>query len=157
MVGAVRLNGVSPGIRIEASVTGSDTSGVDVVLFSASAVAGDEGDLDLPIRIDGVDSSLDWVLAVDVFKGGAIQFEAIPGEAIPGEAIEVEAIIHREIKLSGVQVDVQSTMQLWGDVDCSGGEVDPVDSQKILRHDAGKSVKQAAGCPEIGVDVTLVE
>ena len=37
----------------------------------------------------------------------------------------------------------------WGDVDCSGS-VTPVDSLKLLRHDAGLSVSQNAGCPLIG-------
>lgn len=35
-----------------------------------------------------------------------------------------------------------------GDVDCSG-EVNPIDALKILRFDAGLSVSQAEGCPEI--------
>jgi hypothetical protein len=38
---------------------------------------------------------------------------------------------------------------LWGDVDCSGA-VNPVDSLKELRFDAGLIVQQAAGCPAIG-------
>lgn len=36
-----------------------------------------------------------------------------------------------------------------GDVDCSG-EVNPIDSLKILRFDAGLHVGQEDGCPEIG-------
>ena len=36
-----------------------------------------------------------------------------------------------------------------GDVDCSG-EVNPIDSLKILRSDAGLDVAQEEGCPEIG-------
>jgi len=42
----------------------------------------------------------------------------------------------------------------WGDVDC-GGDVNPVDSLKLLRFDAGLDVAQAAGCPELGSEVTL--
>ena len=40
-----------------------------------------------------------------------------------------------------------------GDVDCNGA-VTPVDSLKILRHDAGLSVQQEPGCPPIGGAVT---
>jgi hypothetical protein len=36
-----------------------------------------------------------------------------------------------------------------GDVDCSGG-VNPVDTLKLLRFDAGLSVQQGAGCPALG-------
>jgi hypothetical protein len=36
-----------------------------------------------------------------------------------------------------------------GDVDCNGA-VTPVDSLKILRHDAGLTVQQEPGCPPIG-------
>jgi hypothetical protein len=42
----------------------------------------------------------------------------------------------------------------WGDVDCSG-EVNPVDSLKILRADAGLGVAQPAECPEIGSQVLV--
>jgi parallel beta-helix repeat protein len=38
---------------------------------------------------------------------------------------------------------------LWGDVDCSDG-VDPVDSLKLLRFDAGLSVAQGMNCPPVG-------
>jgi beta-lactamase superfamily II metal-dependent hydrolase len=40
----------------------------------------------------------------------------------------------------------------WGDLDCSGS-VDPVDSLKTLRHDAGLNVVQTALCPPIGLSV----
>jgi hypothetical protein len=33
----------------------------------------------------------------------------------------------------------------------------PVDSLKILRHDAGLSASQAEGCPVMGASVTIVE
>ena len=42
----------------------------------------------------------------------------------------------------------------WGDVDCSGA-IDPVDSLKLLRADAGLSVAQAPDCPEIGSTVQI--
>ncbi|HUF52907.1 MAG TPA: right-handed parallel beta-helix repeat-containing protein [Dehalococcoidia bacterium] len=38
---------------------------------------------------------------------------------------------------------------VWGDVDCSG-TINPVDSLKTLRYDAGLSVEQANDCPPIG-------
>ena len=44
----------------------------------------------------------------------------------------------------------------WGDVDCSAA-MTPVDSLKILRDDAGLDVSRAAGCPDIGADVTVTE
>jgi CSLREA domain-containing protein len=42
---------------------------------------------------------------------------------------------------------------LWGDVDCDG-TIGAVDALKILRFDAGLSVQQEEGCPEIGDEVT---
>ncbi len=51
-------------------------------------------------------------------------------------------------------VEEVGTDRLWGDSDC-GGTVDPVDSLKTLRHDAGLSVPQAAGCPLIASSVTV--
>lgn len=45
-----------------------------------------------------------------------------------------------------------ASLHLWGDVDCSGA-IDPIDSLKLLRADAGLPVSQAAGCPEIGSTV----
>jgi hypothetical protein len=38
---------------------------------------------------------------------------------------------------------------LQGDVDCDD-DVDPVDSLKVLRHDAGLDVQQEPGCPQMG-------
>jgi len=43
---------------------------------------------------------------------------------------------------------------VWGDVDCSG-EVNPVDALKLLRYDAGLTVNQPAGCPQIGSTVLV--
>jgi hypothetical protein len=42
----------------------------------------------------------------------------------------------------------------WGDIDC-GGDVNPVDSLKLLRFDGGLDVSQEAGCPEVGSDVLV--
>ena len=46
------------------------------------------------------------------------------------------------------------TARTWGDVDCKNG-VNPVDSLKILRTDAGLGVTQPAGCPVIGEEVQV--
>ena len=57
----------------------------------------------------------------------------------------------------GQVVDVQNASpHPRGDVDC-GGAVNPIDSLKLLRFDAGLGVTQAAGCPLIGSNVTVVE
>ncbi len=42
--------------------------------------------------------------------------------------------------------------QVKGDVDCNGN-VDPVDSLKLLRYDAGLSVPQEPGCTPVGADL----
>jgi hypothetical protein len=58
----------------------------------------------------------------------------------------------------GEEVDVvNASLHLWGDVDCSEDPPDPIDSLKILRFDAGLSVAQAAGCPEMGEAITIQE
>lgn len=44
---------------------------------------------------------------------------------------------------------------LWADIDCSG-EVNPVDSLKMLRADAGLSVAQDANCPDPGTAMTVI-
>lgn len=55
----------------------------------------------------------------------------------------------------GQTVDVLgASLHLWGDADCSGS-IDPIDSLKVLRADAGLSVTQAVGCPEIGSAIQL--
>ncbi len=46
------------------------------------------------------------------------------------------------------------TDRLWGDSDCSGA-VNPVDSLKTLRSDAGLPVSKTGDCPEIASDVTV--
>ncbi|HEY5624965.1 MAG TPA: hypothetical protein VIT93_00600 [Dehalococcoidia bacterium] len=51
-------------------------------------------------------------------------------------------------------VEEAGTDRLWGDSDC-GGAVDPIDSLKTLRYDAGLSVSQAAGCPLIASNVSV--
>ena len=52
-----------------------------------------------------------------------------------------------------VEVALASPHQ-WGDVDCSGA-MNPVDSLKILRYDAGLSVTQGADCPAMGASVVI--
>jgi len=57
----------------------------------------------------------------------------------------------------GVGVEVlAASPHIWGNVDCGGG-VNPVDALKLLRFDAGMSVQQEAGCPEMGSPVTIAE
>ncbi len=46
------------------------------------------------------------------------------------------------------------TERLWGDSDCSGS-VNPIDSLKTLRSDAGLSVSQTGNCPDIASNVTV--
>jgi hypothetical protein len=49
---------------------------------------------------------------------------------------------------------VGASPHAWADIDCSGA-VDPVDSLKLLRFDAGLSVSQNALCPAVGSNVTV--
>ncbi len=46
------------------------------------------------------------------------------------------------------------TAQTWGDADCTNG-VNPVDSLKVLRTDAGLGNTQPPGCPAIGDEVLV--
>ncbi len=50
--------------------------------------------------------------------------------------------------------DTQSTNEKWGDADCSGS-LDPVDSLKVLRFDAGLFYIQQEPCPDIGAEVLI--
>ncbi|MCH7484667.1 MAG: hypothetical protein IIA90_05905 [Chloroflexi bacterium] len=51
-------------------------------------------------------------------------------------------------------VEEPGTERLWGDSDCSGA-VNPVDSLKTLRSDAGLSVSKTGDCPDIASEVTV--
>jgi len=51
-------------------------------------------------------------------------------------------------------VEEAGTDRLWGDGDCSGA-VNPIDSLKTLRSDAGLPVSQTGDCPGIASDVTV--
>ena len=51
-------------------------------------------------------------------------------------------------------VEDPGTERIWGDSDCSGA-VNPVDSLKVLRSDAGLSVSQTGSCPNIASSVTV--
>ena len=51
-------------------------------------------------------------------------------------------------------VEEPGTERIWGDSDCSGA-VNPVDSLKVLRSDAGLSVSQTGNCPGIASSVTV--
>ena len=55
----------------------------------------------------------------------------------------------------GASINVAfASPHIWGDVDCKDG-MTPVDSLKILRFDAGLSVAQEVGCPELGQQVQI--
>ncbi|MEX0682182.1 MAG: hypothetical protein WD904_01345 [Dehalococcoidia bacterium] len=47
-----------------------------------------------------------------------------------------------------------ATVFIWGDVDCNG-QVNPVDSLKILRFDAAMGVQQEPGCPAMGAAIVF--
>lgn len=51
-------------------------------------------------------------------------------------------------------VEVQGTARVWGDVDCNGS-VNPVDSLKILRADAGFSDTPPTGCPAFSSTIAV--
>ena len=51
-------------------------------------------------------------------------------------------------------VEEPGTERLWGDSDCNNS-VNPIDSLKTLRSDAGLSVSQTGDCPDIGSNVTV--
>ena len=56
------------------------------------------------------------------------------------------------VLLPGHPADAGALSPAWGDVDCSGG-INPVDSLKLLKVDAGLTVSQPVpGCPAIGAD-----
>ena len=57
----------------------------------------------------------------------------------------------------GASIEVlNASPHIWGDIDCKDG-MNPVDSLKILRYDAGLSASQEEGCPGMGTSVTIVE
>ena len=51
--------------------------------------------------------------------------------------------------------DSLTTNEKWGDADCSGSIVTPVDALKVLRFDAGLFSIQNEPCPDIGQDVLI--
>ncbi|HUF53937.1 MAG TPA: hypothetical protein VMR52_09220 [Dehalococcoidia bacterium] len=56
----------------------------------------------------------------------------------------------------GDEVDViAASIHLWGDIDCDDA-VDPIDTLKTLRYDAGLTSAQAQDCPLLGSDVQIV-
>ena len=55
----------------------------------------------------------------------------------------------------GVVVEVaNASPHPWGDIDC-GGDVNPIDSLKLLRYDGGLSVAQEPDCPGVGIIVMV--
>ena len=51
--------------------------------------------------------------------------------------------------------DGQNTNEKWGDADCSGSIVTPVDALKVLRFDAGLFSVQNEPCPDIGQEILI--
>ena len=76
------------------------------------------------------------VLTTVVIGGSLFGANAASSANTPGEAVAA-------ISPGGVEGIIQ------GDVDCRDG-VTPVDSLKVLRHDAGLSVSQDEPCPDVG-------
>jgi hypothetical protein len=59
------------------------------------------------------------------------------------------------VLLPGHPADAGALSPAWGDVDCSGG-INPVDSLKLLKVDAGLTVSQPVPrCPAMGVDYAV--
>ena len=57
----------------------------------------------------------------------------------------------------GAEIEVLgASPHIWGDVDCTG-DMNPADSLKLLRFDAGFGVASEAGCPPIGGEVAVVD
>ena len=74
---------------------------------------------------------------------GTVTFDTIVNEPTPTPAPETPT------------PTPANQQNLWADIDCSGG-VNPVDSLKMLREDAGLSVAQGADCPEPGTDLIVI-
>ncbi len=85
--------------------------------------------------------------AIDAGDDGACPAEDQRGEPRPsGAGCDVGAF---ELAV------VVGELRTWGDNNCAGG-ANPADSLKLLRFDAGLSVAQAAGCPAVGSEVSIV-
>lgn len=76
------------------------------------------------------------VVTTAVISGSLFGADAVNSANTPGDTIAV-------VSPGGVEGIIQ------GDVDCRDG-VTPVDSLKVLRHDAGLSVSQDEPCPDVG-------
>jgi hypothetical protein len=93
-----------------------------------------------------------------VALGPLLSVWAVIGVALPGSvglsagsipAGNILFISERDGNRGIIDADSSDQTFLWGDVDCDG-QVNPIDSLKILRHDAGLEVQQPAGCPNVG-------
>jgi hypothetical protein len=92
-------------------------------------------------QVDPLDSL--FILRFDA----GIKLSQTPCPAL-GEDVEV-----LEIEPAGLG-EGDGDPRVWGDADCND-EIDPVDSLKILRHDAGLDVAQGEGCPPLAAVVTI--
>lgn len=68
----------------------------------------------------------------------------------PGVSLPVPSVVNGEICI----VEQAGVERIWGDFDCNG-TVDPIDSLKLLRYDAGLSVAQTGDCPGPGSVVNV--
>ena len=68
---------------------------------------------------------------------------------ISGSLIIIAALVVVVAAVATTALTSASGTDIAGDVDCNG-QVNPVDSLHLLRHDAGLQVNQPPGCPLIG-------
>ncbi len=102
------------------------------------------GDNNCSLQVDPIDSLL-------VLRGDAGL------SSNTGDCPDMGEISHTRAKVVFRQGIQGNGLDLpWGDVDCTG-DMSPVDSLKILRHDAGLSVPQEPICFAIGSEVTVTE
>ncbi len=69
-----------------------------------------------------------------------------------GASVHVEVTVGR-VPAAGPQGG--DTNLMWGDIDCTLA-INPIDSLKLLRFDAGLPVSQEAGCSLLGANVAVV-
>ncbi len=83
-------------------------------------------------------------------SNGLAKATLTPDEGAGGAGIS--ATLDNETVSETVEITPSNWLRLWADVDCSNA-VNPVDSLKLLRFDAGLSVSYADSCPLIGGDI----
>lgn len=112
-----------------------------------------EGNYDLRFLLKRNGSTVTDVTFDDFHTGnGTIEMSFQP--PVPDGVYSVDVFADGDL-LGTSEVTVGSgnaVDRAWGDIGCSGA-VDPVDSLKALRFDAGLLVTQPGGCPDLGVAV----